>query len=59
MATSPKLDDSLTVVNADVKKHARINRFKHLLSMINCEDLTPGPIDLPAREKAGGYVRLP
>ena len=47
------------VVNADVKKHARLNCIKHLLSMIDYEDLTPGPIDLPAREKAGGYVRPP
>ncbi len=47
------------VVNADVKKHARLNCIKHLLSMIPYEDLTPGPIDLPPREKAGGYVRPP
>ncbi len=47
------------VVNADVKKHARLNCIKHLLSMIEYEDLTPGKIDLPAREKAGGYVRPP
>ena len=47
------------VVNADVKKHARLICIKHLLSMIDYQDLTPGPIDLPAREKAGGYVRPP
>ena len=47
------------VVNADVKKHARLNCIKHLLSMIDYEDLTPGPIELPSREKAGGYVRPP
>lgn len=47
------------VVNADVKKHARLNCIKHLLSLIPYEDLTPAPIDLPAREKAGGYVRPP
>ena len=27
--------------------------------MIDYEDLAPGPIDLPAREKSGGRVRLP
>ena len=47
------------VVNADVKKHARLNCIKHLLSMIDYEDLTPEPIELPAREKGGGYVRPP
>lgn len=47
------------VVNADVKRHARLNCIKHLLSLIPYEDLTPAPIDLPAREKAGGYVRPP
>ena len=47
------------VVNADVKKHARLNCIKHLLSMIPYEDLTPDPVELPAREKAGGYVRPP
>ena len=47
------------VVNADVKKHARLNCIKHLLSMIDYEDLTPGPIDLPERKQSGGYVRPP
>ena len=47
------------VVNADVKKHARLNCIKHLLSMIPYEDLTPEPIELEPREKAGGYVRPP
>ncbi len=47
------------VVNADVKKHARLNCIKHLLSLIPYEDLTPPPIDLEPREKAGGYVRPP
>ena len=47
------------VVNADVKKHARLNCIKHLLSMIPYEDLTPEPIELPPRENAGGYVRPP
>ena len=47
------------VVNADVKKHARLNCIKHLLSMIPYEDLTPEPVELPPRENAGGYVRPP
>jgi len=47
------------VVNADIKKHARLNCIKHLLSMIPYEDLTPKPPKLEPREKAGGYVRPP
>ena len=47
------------VVNADVKKHARLNCIKHLLSMIPYEDLTPEPIELEPRTKAAGYVRPP
>lgn len=47
------------VVNADVKKHARLNCIKHLLSMIPYEDLTPEPIALPPRQADVGYVRPP
>jgi len=47
------------VVNADVKKSARLNCIKHLLSLIPYEDLTPDPIDLPPRQDAQGYVRPP
>jgi polyphosphate kinase 2 len=47
------------VVNADVKKHARLNCISHLLSMIPYEDLTPEPIKLPPRQDAHGYVRPP
>ncbi|MDH3669738.1 MAG: polyphosphate kinase 2 [Gammaproteobacteria bacterium] len=47
------------VVNADVKKHARLNCIKHLLSMIPYQDLTPSPIELPPRQEAQGYVRPP
>jgi len=47
------------VVNADVKKRARLNCIKHLLSMIPYEDLTPAPIKLPPRQDALGYVRPP
>ncbi len=47
------------VVNADVKKHARLNVIHHLLSMILYEDLTPEPIELPPRQENVGYVRPP
>jgi hypothetical protein len=47
------------VVNADVKKHARLNCIKHLLSLIPYEDLTPEPIELEPRVKASGYERPP
>lgn len=45
------------VVNADVKKRARLNCIAHLLSMIPYEDLTPEPIELPPRAEDDGYVR--
>ncbi len=48
------------VVNADDKKRARLNCMHHLLSKIPYQDLTPDPIDLPARSvDAGGYDRPP
>ncbi len=47
------------VVNADIKKHARLNCIRHLLGLIPYEDLTPEPIKLPKRKTAGGYVRPP
>jgi polyphosphate kinase 2 len=47
------------VVDADVKKRARLNCIKHLLSMIPYEDLTPEPIVLPPRQDAQGYMRPP
>ncbi len=48
-----------SVVNADVKKHARLNCIKHLLSLIPYQDLTPPAIKLPPRQEAQGYVRPP
>ena len=48
-----------SVVNADVKKHARLNCIKHLLSLIPYQDLTPPAIELPPRQEAQGYVRPP
>lgn len=47
------------VVNAEVKKKARLNCISHLLSLIPYEDLTPKPISLPPRQKDQGYVRPP
>jgi polyphosphate kinase 2 len=47
------------VVNADVKKRARLNCIAHLLSMVPYGDLTPGPVKLPPRTDQGGYVRPP
>jgi len=43
------------VVDANIKRHARLNVISHLLSQIHYEDLTPKPIKLPARQKAGDY----
>ncbi len=47
------------VVNADIKKHARLNCIRHLLSMIPYEDVSPEHIELPRRQKDMGYVRPP
>ena len=47
------------VVNADIKKHARLNCIRHLLSVIPYRDLTPEPIELPTRKSGKGYVRPP
>jgi len=47
------------VVNADIKKHARLNCIQHFLSTIPFEDLTPKPIELPPRQDKTGYVRPP
>ena len=47
------------VVKSDVKRHAHLNCISHFLSMIEYEDLTPPPIELPERKGARGYVRPP
>ena len=47
------------VVNADVKRHARLNCISHLLGMVPFQDLTPEPIELPPRRDHGKYVRPP
>lgn len=47
------------VVNSDDKRRAHLNCIHHLLSMIHYEDLTPEPMELPARQEDTGYVRPP
>ena len=43
------------VVDSNVKRHARLNVISHLLSQVPYQDLTPEPIKLPPRQKAGDY----
>ncbi len=47
------------VVEAEVKKRARLNCIRHFLSLIPYEDLTPEPIELPPRTAGTSYVRPP
>ena len=47
------------VVNADVKRHARLNCISHLLDQIPYGDFTPAPVDLPPSVKDPDYVRPP
>ena len=47
------------VVEADVKKRARLNCISHLLSIFPYQDLTPEPIALPPRRDDTAYVRPP
>jgi hypothetical protein len=39
------------VIDADVKKHARLNCISHLLSQIEYEDTMPGPTELSDRQR--------
>jgi polyphosphate kinase 2 len=43
------------IVNANIKRHARLNTIAHLLSQIPYDDLTPPPLELPPRQPAGDY----
>lgn len=47
------------VVDANKKKHARINCISHLLSLFEYQDLTSDPIPLPERQQDDSYVRPP
>ncbi|HIE56972.1 MAG TPA: polyphosphate kinase 2 [Anaerolineales bacterium] len=46
-------------VNADIKRHARLNVIAHLLSKIPYKRLPEESIKLPARQTDVGYVRPP
>jgi hypothetical protein len=46
------------VVEANHKRRARLNCIAHLLSLIEYEDLTPPPLELPPRAE-DAYVRPP
>src|SRR3954464_13892177 len=46
------------VVEADDKRRARLNCIAHLLSLVDYEDLTPPPLELPPRAEEP-YVRPP
>ena len=48
------------VVDADVKRHARLNTIAHLLDQFDYGNETPEPIELPPRPaERPGYVRPP
>ncbi len=47
------------VVNADIKRHARLNCIAHLLSLIPYEDYTAPPLDFPPLPDKSVYVRPP
>jgi polyphosphate kinase 2 len=47
------------VVHADDKKRSRLNCISHILESIPYEDALPGPIELPSRQPATGYIRPP
>ena len=44
------------IVDANIKRHARLNLITHLLGQIPYEDLTPKKLKLPKRQAAGDYV---
>lgn len=44
------------IVDANIKRHARLNVISHLLSQIPYQDLTPKKMKLPPRQKAGDYM---
>jgi len=45
------------VVDADIKKHARLNCLSHILDAIPYKDIIPEPVVLPKREGQGDYKR--
>ena len=47
------------VVNANIKKHARLNCINHLLTLIPYEEIPPADINLPDLQGDIGYLRPP
>lgn len=47
------------VVDADIKRHARINCISHFLSQFEYKEVEMPKIHLPARQENYGYVRPP
>jgi len=47
------------VVEGDNKKRARLNVINHLLSLVDYQDLSPTPVELPPRQNDVAYVRPP
>ena len=47
------------VVEADIKRHARLNMIAHLLSSLPYQPLSTVPIVLPPRPAAQDYQRPP
>ncbi len=45
------------IVEADVKRRARLNCISHLLASIPYEDTTPDPVELARRDEHAEYVR--
>ena len=52
-------DSPWYVVEADSKKHARINCISHLLSLIPYADVEPPALELPERKPQEHYERPP
>jgi polyphosphate kinase 2 len=44
------------IVDANIKRNARLNVIRHLLDQIPYEDITRPPVDLPPRPDKGDYV---
>ena len=47
------------VIEADIKRHARLNMIAHLLSTLPYEHVQPPPMQLPPRPPAEDYERPP
>jgi len=52
-------DSPWYVIDADIKKNARLNCISHLLSQIEYEDTMPEPTELPPRQEDPNYERPP